>query len=366
MPLVPLSGPAEVLMASLRAERLSQSDAQRAIERFLHACAELPLDGRQIQFDSLLGVVDESPTGPACFLSVVCGALLEQGVAPGRMGSIVHRILGELLPPAAYLIHESEKRQQATIPSTRPMTGNEAEEYKSQQQAQLFEEVSATNPLAREAWDNLGAFWPACIAIYSCDVPARVRAREFLPLVNTLAERHEGGHWLQRMLPVLNNEPLLVIDSSREVGITAQMSGIVDNFQLQTLLLNAFPRRWYELRRVSPLAIDVATGLGPQQSQEAITGCWNMYQAAALGPDGRIVSSQLHVARHLIWGEGTPRDLTVVNGHRVVLLGPASEVRTWPSVRVFSRLSAGLGELQVLEKSRVRDWIRALVQSQQT
>ena len=351
-------------MTTLRAERVAQADAQRAIKRFLHSCAELSIEARQIQFDSLLGVVDESPTGPACFLSVVCGALLEQGAMPGRMGAIVHRLLGELLPPASYLIRETEKREQAAITPTRPMTGDEADDYESQRQAQLFEEVSVANPLARDAWDQLGAFWPACIAIYSCDVPARVKAREFLPLVDTLAVRHEGGHWLQKMLPVFDKEPLLVIDPARMVGITAQMSGIADNFQLQTLLLNFFPRRWYERRRVSSSAVDVATGLGPQQSPETITGSWNMYQAAALGPDGRIASSQMQAGQHLIRGEETPRDLTVVDGHRVVLLGPASDVRTWPSVRLFSRLTAGLGELEVLDKARVRSWIRTLVETQ--
>ena len=361
MPLVPLSGPAEVLMGTLRAERVAQADAQRAIERFLHDCAGLSSEARQIQFDSLLGVVDESPTGPACFLSVVCGALLEQGATPGRMGSIIHRLLGELLPPASYLIRECQKREQAAIPPTRPMTGDEADEYESQLQAQLFEEVSAANPLAREAWDNLGAFWPACVALFSREVPARVKAREYMPLVSTLAERHEGGHWLRKLLPVLDNEPLVVIDPSRSTGIVARMSGVADNFQLYTLLMHHFPRRWYERQRVSEAAVAVATGHGPQQTPEVITGSWNLYQAAALGADERIARVHRTQPRHWIWGEGAPTDLSMVDGHRVVLLGSASYVRTWPSARLFGSLKAGLHDVQRLDQAGVRAWLRQLV-----
>ena len=359
MPLVPLSGPAELLMGTLRAERVSQADAQSAIERFLQSCSGLSREAHQIQFDSLLGVVDESPTGPACFLSVVCGALLEQGALPGRMGSMVHRLLGELLPPAAHLVRECTKREQAAAPA-QTLTEAEQEEHSAQRQAQLFEELSAANPLAREAWDNLGAFWPACVAIYSRQVAARVKARGYLPLIDVLADRHEGGHWLQKLLPVLDDEPLVVIDPARTVGISVRMSGVADNFQLHTLLMSTFPRRWYERRRVSHPAVATAMGLGPQQISEVITGCWNLYQASALGADGRISPAQQTEPQHWIWGEGSPTDISLIDGHRVVLLGPPSDIRTWPSLRLFNSLKAGLHDVQVLNTRDVRQWLQKI------
>ena len=348
-------------METLRAERVSQAEAQQAIERFLQSCSGLSREDHQSQFDQLLGVVDESPTGPACFLSLVCGALLEQGAIPGRMGTIMHRLLGELLPAAAHLIRECEKREQTAIPLDRLMTPDEEDELMAQCQAQLFEELSAANPLAREAWDNLGVVWPACVAIYSRQVAARVKAREFLPLIHVIADRHEGGHWLRKLLPVLDNEPLVVIDPARGVGIVARLSGVADNFQLHTLLMSTFPRRWYVRQRVSNPAVAVASGLGPQQTDEVITGSWNLYQAAALGPDGRIARDQRTHPGHWIWGEGTPTDIHVIDGHRVVLLGAASDVRTWPSVRLFNSLRAGLHDVQVLDKAGVRGWLQKLV-----
>lgn len=364
MSLVPLTGPAVLLMEALRAERVTQADTQRAIDSFLRTCAPLPSDERQSQFDQLLSIVDESPTGPACFLSVVCGALLEQGAWPGRMGEVIHRLLDEILPQAAYLARECLKREQSAIPpqSTFSTAAEEEAYYDRLEQVsiQVFEETSTAHSKAGEAWDNLEALWPACIALYSLDVAARVRARAFLPVIAPLAERHEGGYWLLRLLPVLDQEPLLVIDPARRVGITAKMSGISDNDQLQALIMDAFPRRWYEWKRVSRSAVEVATGVGPQRTDETIVGRWDLYQASALSPSGTLPSVNDDSSCHWIWGEGVPSDITVIDGHRVVLLGSASDSRSWPSMREFLSLRSGLDEVRVLNLESVSEWLQRL------
>ena len=51
------------------------------------------------------------------------------------------------------------------------------------------------------------------------------------------------------------------------------MSGIVENFQLDTLLMDEFPR---DAPRVSKDAVAVARGSGPQQIDETVTGVWNL------------------------------------------------------------------------------------------
>ncbi len=364
MSLVPLSGPAVTLMEALEAERVEQADAQRAVDTFVRACSTLSKEDHQAQFDGLLSIVDELPTGPACFLAVVCGALLEQGAWPGRMGEVVHRRLEEVLPQASYLARECRKREQAAIPEPTTFANADEEDayYQRVEQvgAQAFEELSRSQPLARDAWNQLGALWPACVAVYSRDVAARVRARAFLPVLEPLANRHEGAHWLQKLLPVLDQEPLLVIDPEKQVGITARMSGVSDNFQLHTLLMDVFPRGWIEGRRVSQQAVDVATGVGPQQTAETITGRWNLYQPPALSATGKLPSVKDDSSAHWVWGEGIPADIAIVQGHRVVLLGPPSYARTWPSVRLFSGLRASLDEVIVLDKAGVREWIRRL------
>jgi len=352
-------------METLEAERVEQADAQRAIDQFLRACSVLNAEDRQVQFDGLLSIVDELPTGPACFLSVVCGALLEQGAWPGRMGEVIHRRLEEVLPQASYLVRECQKRELAKVP-LQTTFANHAEEDAYFERVELvgvqaFEEISNAHPMTRDAWNQMGALWPACVALYSLDVAARVRGRAFLPVLEPLASRHEGAHWLQKLLPVLDQEPLLVIDPTKQTGITAQMSGVADNFQLQTLLMDAFPRGWIEGRRVSQSAVDVAIGVGPQQTNETITGRWTFYQASALSPEGKLHSAQdKNSTPYRIRGEGSPSDILVIDGRRVILIGPASDKRTWPSVRLFRNLRASLNEVQVLDKAGVRDWIRQL------
>lgn len=363
MPLVPPTGPAATLMQALEAERVDQATAQQSVQAFLDTCSRLTKEERQSQFDTLLSIVDERPTGPACFLSGVCGALLEQGVWPGRMGDILQRLLDEILPQASFLARECQKREQLSIPPRTSFASAEEEEAHYQQVekvgVQAFEELSAAHPLARDAWNYLGAIWPACVALYSLDVPARDRARVFLPVLEPLSNRHEGAYWLQKLLNVLDQAPLLVINPAKQTGITARMSGVSDNFQLNTLLMEAFPRGWLERRRISQSAFEIAAGIGPQFTRETITGTWNLYQSTAFTPEGKLAEGE-EAARHLIWGEGSPSDISIVDGYRVVLLGPATHYPSWSSVRHFKCLRAGLDDVQVLDKTAVRDWLKRL------
>lgn len=365
MPLVPPTGPAAILMQTLEAERVDQATAQQAIQTFLNACSTLSSEQRQSQFDTLLSIVDERPTGPACFLSGVCGALLEQGAWPGRMEEILRRLLDEILPQASYLARESQKREQLAVPPRTSFDSAEDEESHYQQiekvGIQAFEELSAVHPQARDAWNYLGAIWPACVALYSLDSQARQRARTYQSVLDPLANRHEGAYWLQKLLSVLDCEPLLVIDPANMTGMTARMSGVSDNFQLHTLLMEAFPRGWLERRRVSQTAFDIATGTGPQQSEETVIGSWNLYQATALTSDGKLPTVQdKEASRDWIWGEGAPSDISIVEGYRVVLLGPVTHRRSWSSARQFKCLRASLDEVQVLDKTAVRNWLKRL------
>lgn len=363
MPLVPTTGPAAVLMQTLEAERVDQSTSQQAIQTFLDACSKLTNEERQSQFDTLLSIVDERPTGPACFLSGVCGALLEQGAWPGRMEQILRRLLDETLPQASYLARESQKREQLAIPPRTSFAIAEDEEAHYQQiqkvGVQAFEELSSAHPLARDAWNYLGALWPACVALYSLDSQARQRAKTYLPVLEPLSNRHEGAYWLEKLLNVLDQEPLLVIHPVKETGITARVSGVSDNFQFMTLLQEVFPRRWLERRRISQSAFEIASGIGPQFTRETIIGTWNLYQSTALTPDGKLTEGE-EAARHWIWGEGPPNDISIIDGYRVVLLGPPTHYPSWSSVRHFKCLRASIDEVQVLDKSAVRQWLKRL------
>lgn len=365
MPLVPLSGPSVSLMETLRAEHISQTDTQQAIDHFLKMCALSTVEDRQLQFDQLLSIVDESAAGPACFLSVVCGALLEQGAKPGRMGEIIHRLLEEIIPVASNLAREYQRHETLAVTgrptsSTTTPTEKEADESFDRFEVETFERLSQSLPMAREAWDRLGTIWPACVALYSLDVAARLQARTFLPVLRSLMDLHEGAYWLESLLPVLDQEPLVVIDPALQIGITATMTGVADNFQLQTLLMDVFPRRWFERRRVSPSALDVVTGAGPQQSSEQIRGRWNLYTGHAIDHRGQIAPASLLNATHWIWGEGAPSEIPVIDGHRVILLGTPAYIRTWQCSRRFRSLKASIDNIRKIDTTEVGNWLTRL------
>jgi hypothetical protein len=83
------------------------------------------------------------------------------------------------------------------------------------------------------------------------------------------------------MLSVLDAEPILVIEPATRQGITGRMSGVVDNFQLNMLLMDIFPRI-NSAPRISREAADIARGIGPQESDEVITGAWNLHDWRAI------------------------------------------------------------------------------------
>jgi hypothetical protein len=167
---------------------------------------------------------------------------------------------------------------------------------------------------------------------------------------------------------VLHEEPFLVVEPDSGLGIEGRMSGIADNFQLHVLLMDAFPRRGlFALRRVSRQAARVARGSGPQVTDEIISGKWNLYTWEGLGPDARLPDAKQNPSTEAwVWGEGTPADIPVFEGYRVVLLGPPSYLRTWRSQRLFQGLRAELEISKRLTREEVQRWLERMAQAART
>ena len=173
-------------------------------------------------------------------------------------------------------------------------------------------------------------------------------------MAEKIEEVHEAGGWLRAMLTVLDEAPYVAIEPATRTGIVGRMSGIVENFQLNTLLMDEFPR---DTPRVSKAAVAVARGSGPQQIEETVTGVWNLYTYAALQPGGELPdATDRDYADTWIWNEGMPADIPVLDGHRVILLGPAEPTRTWPAQRMFLKLPARLNA-QLLDGGELDEWL---------
>ncbi|WP_407914448.1 hypothetical protein [Kitasatospora sp. NE20-6] len=145
---------------------------------------------------------------------------------------------------------------------------------------------------------------------------------------------------LQYALLVLDDEPLVVLHRPTGRGFALRMSGIGDTFQLHTLLADVLINGGH-LAGPGPTAQAAAlcrTGNVAPEHRPLTAGSFNL-----CGPDGT-----------WIWNEGTPQDIPVVDGVRLLVLDPPPYVRHWPAGRFFPGMAADLVLERVLTPGEVR------------
>jgi hypothetical protein len=304
------------------------------------------------QLAPLLELPDSSR---AIYLASVCGAMVERGCEPAILAGTLLPLIEALLRPSVALVR--------ACGSQLPDTQDDDKEDPWDRFAKVLERVAPTMQSEYKAWQSLQGFWPAAIAVFSLSDKACASAQHLRPLAAEIAEYHEAGNWFSAILGVLHREPILVIEPKTMLGITGTISGIVDNFQLNMLLMDQFPASgFFKSRRISRQAADVARGIGPQQSEEAITGAWNLYTWQAIEPGLKLPDPKdMLTTTHWVWNEGNPGDISVLDGHRVVLLGPPSYERGWRAQRTFAHLPATLEIDSQLTKTEVREWLERML-----
>ncbi|HUR84183.1 MAG TPA: hypothetical protein VMY78_02460 [Solirubrobacteraceae bacterium] len=286
----------------------------------------------------------------------VLGAMIEAGHAPQPAREPILECLRRVLPLSIELA--SVLRPQVGEPPP-GMSEYAAGKWVSRRANEALRRAAGKMPEASEAWERLQAIWPGAIALLSVDPEGRAEGADLLPLAEQLQDVHEAAGWLTAMLSVVHDAPFVAIEPATGVGITGRMSGVVDNFQLNVLLMEAVP--WTGSRRVSRAAVATASGEGPQQSTETVEGIWNLYSYAALGEDGSlpVPADDDEVDETLIWDEGMPAHIPELDGHRVVLLGPTTFERSWRVQRMFANLPATL-EREVLDEQAVASWLEKI------
>lgn len=282
----------------------------------------------------------------AAFLALVCGAMVENGADPSAIAQPLTARLQSLLEPAVAFVEECRSEMPAVQDDDDLDPYEQFEEVKNRLSPERTGEISA--------WEALNVFWRPAIAVYSVSTPARESAKALRPLAQQIADYHEGGHWLQLILSVLCNEPIAVIEPTTRLGFVGRFSGVVDNFQLNILLMDMFPHSETGLRRIPPAAGETVRGIGPQVTDELVTGVWNLYTWQAVRqdltlPDRRDTS----ITSHWIWNEGIPSDIPLFQGMRTVLLGPASYERIMKVQRMFNHLPAQIAMERELSRSDI-------------
>jgi hypothetical protein len=223
-------------------------------------------------------------------------------------------------------------------------------------------------PAQNAAWVALKQFWRPSVAVYCANSEARTNARALRDWVIRISDYHEAGHWLRLILSVLDNDPIIVIEPETSMGILGRISGIADNFQLNVLLMDMFPDAdRLSSRRVSRQVSNVARGTGPQQTEDTVIGVWNLSTWRAIQSDLTLPDPEDFAANaHWIWNEGTPEDIPIFEGRRVVLLGPQSYARTWRAQRIFKILPAEFYIERSLTKDEINQSLRRMFVAQST
>ncbi len=344
---------ARELIAALGSNTWTDGRAERLIDTFAQTMGRAtPAESREslALLASGLNSLEPEPAGVA---ARIVGAMIESGHDPEPARAAMLGALQTTLPACATLAEEAEAAV-GEPDEDLDVNDDAIDEWLADQRAHALNEAAGRHPAALEAWQRLHEIWPGAIALLSVDPQARAEASELAPVAERIEEVHEAAGWLRAMLTVLDEEPYVAIEPGTRTGIVGRMSGIVENFQLNTLLMDEFPR---DEPRVSKAAVAVARGSGPQQIDETVTGVWNLYTYAALRPGGELPdATDRDYAGTWIWNEGMPADIPVLDGHRVILLGPAEPVRSWPAQRMFLKLPARL-TAEVLDESALDAWM---------
>jgi hypothetical protein len=341
------------LLAACRNSTATDAEIDAAAQSFLDAIGQASLDELNDAMRRLSQHLDIADMSRGAYLAMICRELVERGCDP-----LI--IAGPLINALRTLLKLSAELADACAPQL-PETQDE-----DQDSLAIFENnrttMAAKMPRHDAAWNALRQFWPPAIVVLSVSPESRAKAHDLRELAASVASYHEGGHWLRLILSVLVNEPILVIEPQRGVGILGRISGVVENFQLNVLIMDAFPRSGiFSRRRVSQWIADVARGKGPQQTDDTVTAVWNLYTWQGIKPGFVLPDpNDWESTRFWIWNEGLPEDIPLFEGYRVVLLGPASYPRSWRSQRMFDKLSAHLECERTLTKDEVSDWLHRM------
>jgi hypothetical protein len=343
----------DALLATIRQPTSSDEDIKAAAHAFLAAIPEATSPQVAAALDSLATILDAADVFRAGYAALVIGAVLEQG----HDGASISAAFSQRLSQVLQTCHAFAERCRNIL-----VERGTAEE----DMAEAFEEVRAETarifPAEADAWDALNLFWRPGIVLFSSNVEVRQANQQLRSLTEPISAYNEGAHWLDMILSTPIDEPLLVIEPQSQQGFQGSMTGVVDNFQLHTLLMDVFPAKgWLSRRRVSRSIVDVANGTGPQQTDDEVSGVWNMYAWTAINGDLELPSTaDRKSTQHWIWGEGKPTDIPSFEGYRVILLGPPAYARSWPSQRMFAKLPAAITPTKMLEKQEAMTWLKKM------
>ncbi|WP_445525500.1 hypothetical protein [Streptomyces cyslabdanicus] len=278
----------------------------------------------------LAALLSEVPAGPRGVIAVVVGACVERGADATRCAPHVFDGLAETLAAAGAFCERWAATGGGDFPE--PDAGDPTPE--------IAERVGWE---AAVAWWTLPQWEMASVAMLNRPaVRTGLDGARRTELLRALSVVEEGsGHifkCLAYALLVLDDEPLVVIHRPSGTGYALRMHGIGDNFQLHTLLADVLVGGGHIPGRV-PSAQEAAV-CRDAPGQVPTTGSFNL-----VTPGGEWV-----------WNEGTPSDIPLVDGGRLLVLDPPPYERSWPAGRFFPGMTGDLLLERVLDPAEAARW----------
>jgi hypothetical protein len=198
-----------------------------------------------------------------------------------------------------------------------------------------------------EAWFSCHAWMqPVLHLAQRRDIRAALPDRDRLTAAcDAIREHMTTADWLHALLLVLDDETLVVLHRPTRLGYRVTISGIGDNFQLQTLLAAALigkkSRGLIPGKAPSPAEVAAASD-GPELTPRG--GIQARFALADAYGDG-------------IWLEGRPADIPALEGTRVVVLDPPPYPRSWEAGRTYPQMRPEVTVSEILNDLSSAYWL---------
>ncbi len=361
-----LSTAVDQLITQIKGGPFGMRELQSGLQQILQMGTNAPREDLDAALRRMEELVSDLPLLPSALLAVGCGALIEYGGSTDAVAGAIFQRTSDALQQAVPFVRACQDAARARPSETSDPEDAErcVEEY--------GEQVSTQMPEGAQAWSALEMLCNAAIAILMRDASLRQYLGSYEPFTTALQAfpvQNSAIECIRKLIQILEKEELIVLHPALRRGYRVRISGLGDNFQLHTLLADALigdaAQGWLPGERPDPVVVAAAKdGPCPQTVEEnrsfpIARGVFNLWNWQGLQSDGTLPTGNTQ-SRYWIWNEGTPADIAIFEGTRVVLLGPQPYNRTWSAGRYFPFIPGQLEVLEILTQDRAEDWLTRL------
>lgn len=350
-------------MDSILKPGLTAEELNRALAKVFELAKQADLQSRNRAVAQLAERIAAIPLGPASFLAVGCGALVEIGANPEpALGPILLRTSEALTEATVFA--EACQAQARSAPQPGDLDTADAEAC-----IETFgQQVGDRMPQQADAWLAAADLLRAMTALLSRSASGRATARSDQALVAAL-ERMLGladpscAEFVRQLLQVLDEEELVVLHPELGRGYRVRISGVADNFQLDVLLADALigasEQGWLPGTRPDPQVAAAAKDGPVSDSLPTAFRSFKLVNWHGLRPNGKLAEGTDDHG-HWIWSEGAPADIAALEGRRIVLLGPPAYPAAFNAARRFPGMVGEMRVVETLAPASVRAWLQRI------